>query len=117
MAKNQMVIAGENNKKKFADVNDILKNPAQRAKLTNYVDQAVACKVKIFDENENIKRLREIARDELDLQPKMFNTLVSLFLNNSFDEKKAEIEQIEIIIEAFFKDGNPQLTSDSDDDK
>lgn len=115
MAKN--VIVGENTKKQFADVNDILKNPSQRAKLTNYVDQAVACKVKIMDENESIKRLREIARDELDLQPKMFNTLVSLFLNNNFDEKKAEIEQIEVVIEAFFKEGNPQLPGpDSDND-
>lgn len=98
MAKNQLTPG-----KQFADVSDILRNPAQRSKLQNYIDEVVRCKQKILDENESIKGLRESAVEELNIQPKMFNSLVSLFFNNNFEQKREELEQLESAINALMQ--------------
>ena len=87
-------------RKQFTDIGDILRNPAQRSKLQNYIDEAVRCKQKILDENESIKGLRESAVEELGIQPKLFNSLVSLFFNNNFEQKRDELEQLEFAIDA-----------------
>lgn len=100
MAKNQLAVAGKKKGKNFRDVHEILQNPADRTKLQNYVDEAVRCKTRILDEQESIKTLKDSATEELGIEPKMFMTLVSLFFNNNFDQKKAEIEKIEMALEA-----------------
>ena len=106
MPKNQIAPTGV--KSKFVDVTDILKNPVQRAKLQNYIDEVVKCKTKVLDENESIKTLRDSAVEELSLSPKIFSSLVSLFFNNNFDEKREEYEQLEAAITALM-----QTTSDT----
>lgn len=95
-AKTNLVI--NKKKKNFVDVTTVLKNDALRAKLQNYIDEVVRCKIKILDENESIKALRESAVDELEIEPKMFNSLVSLFFNNNFEEKKEEVEKLEEVL-------------------
>lgn len=90
--------------KKFADVTDILKHEAKRKKLQAFIDEVVRCKQKILDENESIRALRESAVDELEIQPKMFNALVSLHFNNNFEEKREEIEQLDCAIEYLMKE-------------
>ena len=99
MAKNTLPVAG----KQFVDVADILNNPSQRSKLQNYIDEVVRCKQKILDENESIKGLRDSAVEELNIQPKMFNSLVSLFFNNNFEQKREELEQLENTIDALMQ--------------
>jgi hypothetical protein len=96
--KNQLVKTG---KREFKDVGDILRDPSQKAKLQNYIDEAVVCKTKILDQNQSIKTLRESARDEVGIEPKMFNALVSVFHNNNFDQKKQELVKLEDAIDAF----------------
>lgn len=98
MAKNQLATTSK--PKRFRDVHEILQNPADRAKLQNYVDEAVRCKTKILDQQESIKTLKDSAVEAVGIEPKMFNTLVSLFFNNNFDQKKEEIEKIEMALEA-----------------
>lgn len=102
MSKNQLGKSG----KQFVDVSTILRNPTDRAKLQTYIDEVVRCKQKILDENESIRGLRESAVEELQIQPKMFNTLVSLFFNNNFEQKREEIEQIEYAIDALMQTSN-----------
>lgn len=96
--KNAVALKGGS--KQSADITTILKDPSQRGRLQNYIDEAVRCKIKIADEQESIKGLREAAIDDLNIEPKMFNTLVTLFFNNNFEQKKAEIEKIEAAINA-----------------
>lgn len=100
--KNQIAVVGKKGKN-FRDVHEILQNPADRAKLQNYVDEAVICKTKILDQQESIKTLKDSAVEELGIEPKMFGTLVSLFFNNNFDQKKAEIEKIEMALDALME--------------
>ena len=95
-------------KKPFADVSDILKNEMKRKKLQSYIDEVVRCKQKILDENESIRALRESAVDELEIQPKMFNSLVSLHFNNNFEEKREEIEQLDCAIELLLQLDGPK---------
>lgn len=99
MAKNQLAVAGKKGKN-FRDVSEVIKNPSDRNKLQGYIDEAVRCKAKILDEQQSIKTLRDSAVDLLGIEPKMFSTLVTLFFNNNFDQKKAEIEKIESAIDA-----------------
>lgn len=86
--------------KKFRDVKDILRDPSLAAKLQNYIDEAVICKTKILDQNESIKTLRQSAAEEVEIEPKMFNVLVSMFFNNNFDQKKEELTKLEEAIDA-----------------
>lgn len=96
---NQLAIAGKKGKN-FKDVHELLNNPSTRAKLQNYVDEAVRCKQKILEQQESIKTLKDSAVEELGIEPKMFGTMVSLYYNNNFDEKKAEIEKMDLALDA-----------------
>ena len=104
MSKNQLAQVGK--KKQFIEVTTVLKNQAQRAKLQNYIDEVVRCKTKILDENESIKTLRDAAVEELNIEPKMFSALVSLFFNNNFDQKREELEKLEAAIHALMQTNN-----------
>ena len=80
-------------------IEDILNNPKDRATLQNHIDEAVRCKVRIADEQESIKAIREEAAEKTGIDGKMFNNLVSLYFNNNFSEKQAELERLETAIE------------------
>lgn len=101
MPRSQMVLAGKKNK--FTEVTTILKNDPQRAKLQNYIDEVVRCKTRILDQNEAIKSIKEAAVNDLNIEPKMFNSLVSLFFNNNFEQKKEELEKLEAAINALMQ--------------
>jgi len=94
-------------KKQYIEVSTILKDQGLRTKLQNYIDESIRCKTKILDEQESIKVLRDSAVDELGIEPKMFTQLVSLFFNNNFEEKRAELEKLEEAISALMQTNNP----------
>lgn len=89
--------------KKYKDVSDIARDPREMSKLQNYIDEAVRSKQKILDEQESIKTLRQSATDEVGIEPKMFNLLVSMFFNNNFDQKKEELSKLEDALEAIMQ--------------
>lgn len=95
-------------KKQFIEVATLVRDPRQKAKLQNYIDEVVRCKAKILDENESIKTLRESAVDELNIDPKMFNSLVSLYFNNNFEQKREELERLEAAINAIMQTGSSE---------
>lgn len=99
MQKNNIALMGKKGKN-FKDVGQILRDPSAAAKLQNYIDEAVNCKIQIMDKNESIKTLKDSAAEELGLEPKMFNLLVSVYYNNNFEAKKLEIEKIQEAIDA-----------------
>lgn len=98
--------------KAFDDINDILRVQTKRAKLQNYIDEVVRSKTRILDENETIKGLRDSAVEELNIKPKMFNTLVSLYFNNNFEEKRLEIEELECAIDTLMQVETKALDSE-----
>jgi Transcriptional regulator DsbA len=116
MPKNQLAVPG-GKKRQFADIEDIVKNPAQRSKLQNYIDEAVRHKIKILDENEMIKSVRDAAIEELSIPPKVFNLLVGVYFNNNFDEKKIELESGVTAIECMQLNQGPTLTHEKDEDE
>lgn len=101
--KNQLATIGK--KKQFVEVTTVLKDASQRAKLQSYIDEVVRCKTKILDENESIKAIRDAAVEELNIEPKMFSSLVSLFFNNNFEQKREELEKLEAAIHALMQNG------------
>lgn len=78
---------------------DILNNSDSRAKLQNYIDEAVACKMRIADEQENIKALRELSLDKLGAAPKDFNAILKLVWKNDFEETQERIQTLDAVIE------------------
>lgn len=77
---------------------DILNNSADRAKLQNFIDEAVRCKTRIADENESIKNLRDEAIEKVGIKGKKFNQLVKMYYNNNFTEVQMEAEELELVI-------------------
>lgn len=103
MKKNQLAVG---RKKQFIEVTTLLKDSNQRAKLQTYIDEVIRCKTKILDENESIKTLRESAVEELNIEPKMFNSLVGLYFNNNFEQKREELERLEAAIHMLMQTGD-----------
>jgi hypothetical protein len=99
MAKNALATVGKKGKS-FTDITAILHNPSDKAKLQHYIDDVIQAKTKILDQNETIKGLRDAAVEELGIEPKMFNSLVGLFFNNSFEQKREELLKLESAITA-----------------
>lgn len=109
MAKNAL---STGKKKSFVEIGTILKSPALKSKLQNYIDEILRSKSKILDEQEHIRGIRDAAIDDLSIEPKMLNALVGMFFNNNFDQKLEELNKLE---EAIRLIQGPQLTNDSDE--
>lgn len=101
MSKKNVALVGK--KKQFVEVTTVLRDNNLRSRLQNYIDEVVRCKTRILDENESIKALRDSAVEELNIEPKMFNSLVGLFFNNNFEQKREEIEKLDAAINALMQ--------------
>ena len=93
-------------KKEVVDIVSILNNPASKAKLQNSIDEAVRCKQRQVDEAESIKAIREESAEQIGIEPKVFNSLVTLFFKNNFAEKQAEIESLDNAISMLMMNKN-----------
>jgi CBS-domain-containing membrane protein len=76
-----------------------MNNLSDRKKLTNFIDEAVIQRTKIKTTKEDLKAIVDEAKEQLDIEPKLFNALVSITEKNSFAEKQAEISNLETAIE------------------
>ena len=87
------------NKREERPIEDILNNLSDRAKLQNFLDEAVRSKSRIAGEQEQLKAIRDAAVEAVGIEGKMFNQLTALFYNNNFSEKQAELEKLDTAIE------------------
>ena len=86
-------------------IEDIVNNPSDRAKLQNFLDEAVRCKIRMKDEQDSISAMREDALIQLGCAPKMFAALVNIEFNQNFSEKQAELDALDTAIELLFMNG------------
>ena len=94
-------------KPQIREIEDILNNPSDKSKLQNFLDEGVRCKTRVADENEAIKDLRETAKEDLGLDPKLFNQLVQIGFKNNYLEKQHEMSALDSAIEILFnKEGD-----------
>lgn len=99
--------------KKYNDVTSIINAPNKKAQLQNCIDEVIRCKQNILDQNEQIKSIKEGAVDQLGIDPKIFTSLVSVVFNNNFEQKRDELEQLDLAISALMQTG--AIGSDSDE--
>lgn len=85
-------------KKDVVEITTVLQNEVMRAKLQSYVDEILLCKAKILDQQESIKQIREAAVEDLSIDGKMLNNIVSLYFNNDFEQKADELERLQQVI-------------------
>lgn len=97
---NNLLVSAENKTSKFRSIEDILKDPALKAKLNNLVDEAVRCKIRIQQEQETIKDLRDVAKNDVNLNPKLFNYYVAMVYNNDYAARKDNLDQLSTLIES-----------------
>lgn len=95
MAKTELVAKS----KKFRDIGSIMKDPVAKAKLMNLVDEAVTCKAAIALQQTNVKALRDAAKEDLDLNPKLFNTFVAAAFNNDYAQRKDSLDEQVTLLE------------------
>lgn len=99
---------------KFRDITTILKDKALKARLTNMVDEAVTCKAAIQLQQDNIKALREAARDDLGVNPKLFNAYVAAAFNNDYAQRKDSLDEQLALIEGIMGEGTLTLNHDEE---
>lgn len=101
--------------KKFRSIEEIMRDPAAKAKLTNLVDEAVKCKTKIAYEQQNIKSLRDTGLEDLGLKPALFNNYVGMVFNNDYQSRRDGLEQQLTLVELIMSDASIALTHNPDD--
>jgi hypothetical protein len=101
---------------KFRDIQDILKDPVLKAKLNNLVDEAVRCKQRIYGEQQAIKDLRDVARNDVALNPKHFNYYVAMVFNNDYAARKEDVDQLSTLIDSVLALGLHDDAPGGDDD-
>lgn len=111
---NQLATKKEKSQK-HRSIQEIMRDPVMKAKLTNLVDEAVVCRSKIEYEKQNIKALREVAADEIGLKPSLFNNFVAATFNNDYMQRKDGLEQQLTLIELIMDDATQSLPSGNDD--
>lgn len=101
---------------KFRDIKEIMQNPSMKAKLNSYVDEAVAAKQKIQFEQENIKKLRENAVDDLGIKPAIFNQFVAMVYNNDYNERRDKLEELVNMVDVVMAEYNLLPSPNQEDD-
>ncbi len=109
MSKNELATS---KKPRFRSIEEIMRDPKAKAKLTNLVDEAVTCKQKIMHEQANIKALKDAALEDLGLKPQLFSNYVSMVFNNDYGIRKEGLEQQLTLIELVMGEIEPQLTNE-----
>lgn len=89
---------------KFRSIEEIMRDPRAKAKLTNLVDEAVQCKQKILHEQQNIKALRDAALEDLGLKPALFSNYVACVFNNDYQQRRDGLEQQLTLVELIMGD-------------
>jgi hypothetical protein len=98
---------------KLRDIQSIMKDPALRAKLTNCVDEAVRCKLRIYTEQQAIKDLTEAAKNDVGIHPSLFKLYVNSAYNNDYTTRKASLEEMIELIDSVIGIAGP--TDDSEE--
>lgn len=97
---------------KFREIKEIMQQPSMKAKLMTFVDEAVNCKKKIEFENQNLKALRENAKDELGIKPNVFNAYVSMVHANDYVQRKGKLEELVDMVEYAMEDAHIPISNE-----
>jgi hypothetical protein len=94
-----IINAEKKNQTKFRSIQDIMKDPGLKSKLNNLVDEAVRAKHRIYTEQQTIKDLRDVARNDIALNPKLFNYYVAAVFNNDYTSRKENLDELSTLID------------------
>lgn len=71
--------------------------------IQNAIKEASNSKTRIEGENDNIKSIKEILKEELGMPPKLFNQMLKAYHKSAFDEQISEAEAFEETYRKVFK--------------
>lgn len=96
---NGLILKNVSAEPKFRSIEDILKDEHAKTKLNALVDEAVQARQRIATEKIIIKDLREMAKDDIKLSPKLFNFYVNAAVNNDYTSRKTSLEEMISLID------------------
>lgn len=99
---------------KFRDIASIMKDPAMKAKLSNLIDEAVTCKSAIAAQQTQIKGLRDLAVEDLQLSPKLFNLYVGAAFSNDYSKRKESLDEQVTMLEHIMGEAGFKLEHDEE---
>ena len=71
-------------KQQFRPITDILKNEEDAQRLQGYIDEAILAKQRMAELKDHIKAIKEAAKGDLQIDPKMFTFFLDRSYNNDF---------------------------------
>jgi hypothetical protein len=81
------------NKTQFRPISEILSNPNDAVRLQGYIDEAVLAKQRVAELKEHIKAIKEAAKGDLQIDPKMFTFFVDRSYNNDFGVALEQLQE------------------------
>lgn len=71
-------------KQQFRPITEILKNEEDAQRLQGYIDEAILAKQRMAELKDRIKAIKEAAKGDLQIDPKMFTFFLDRSYNNDF---------------------------------
>ena len=71
-------------KTQYRPISELLANPDDAVRLQGYIDEAVLAKQRIAELKEHLKAIKDAAKGELSIDPKMFTFFLDRTYNNDF---------------------------------
>ena len=86
------------------DIYDVLslKTDADKKALKGFIDEAIAARTKIKDQQEAIRDIRNEAKEKLNVSGKVFNKIVNAIAKDAITKEKQEYDEFETIIETLY---------------
>ena len=81
----------------------MISTETDRLKIENAIKEASNSKTRIAAENDNIKSIKDVMKEELGMPPKLFNQMLKIYHAQEFAKKRAEDEQVEETYRKVFK--------------
>ena len=82
-------------------ISDVLNDSTKKAKLLGIIEEIVICKEIIRQQNDAIKDIQEVAKDELGIPSSVLNQLVAERIDNgAIEEKINKLEEIKDLAES-----------------
>lgn len=94
-----------------------LTSETDRRKLKGFIDEAVRHKETIKAKNEDIKMIREDAKESLGVKPKIFNRLVKAIMTDTAQEEAQDFDEFETIYETLYAPKHSSTVYEDDEEE
>ena len=94
-------------KTQYRPITEILSNPEDATRLQGYIDEAILVKRRIADLKDHLAAIKDAAKGDLQIDPKMFTFYLDRAYNNDFGVAlEAQQERTDLLERVLLLAGN-----------